>query len=396
MKTFASAFQATKIRCRFYLIILLISGSILVLLSSLGTAEEIRGQITKTQDDIMGAKEASTKVLGKKGRWAPIPIPISNPTLGTGLALSLVYLHPQKSTNAEAPTSTSGIMGMYTDSESWAIGALHDGYYRDDWIRLRFPVVYGEFNLDFYGIGNDSPLKDKPLKYSAKGTGVLPRVLFRLPGGNWFFGGEYTFFDIETSLDFSKGFPQLPTISLETRTAGIGLVSVYDSRDSNYWPAKGNWLEFTATKYGAYAGGDFEYYKVITKWVQYFPLIDTVTLAYRLDWQFVDGDAPFWDLAQARLRGYSGGQLIDAVAATAQTEVRWNFHQRWIALAFIGGSRIAKTVGDLGSEPTYGAGGGGLKYMLIEEQKLSIGLDVAFAEGGDFAVYFQVGDWLAN
>jgi hypothetical protein len=34
--------------------------------------------------------------------------------------------------------------------------------------------------------------------------------------------------------------------------------------------------------------------------------------------------------------------------------------------------------------------------MLVEEQKLSIGLDVAYAEGSNVSVYFQVGDWLAN
>jgi hypothetical protein len=30
--------------------------------------------------------------------------------------------------------------------------------------------------------------------------------------------------------------------------------------------------------------------------------------------------------------------------------------------------------------------------MLVKAQKLSVGLDVAYAEGGDVSVYFQVGD----
>jgi hypothetical protein len=34
--------------------------------------------------------------------------------------------------------------------------------------------------------------------------------------------------------------------------------------------------------------------------------------------------------------------------------------------------------------------------MLVEKQKLSIGIDVAYAEDAEVSVYFQVGDWLAN
>jgi hypothetical protein len=34
--------------------------------------------------------------------------------------------------------------------------------------------------------------------------------------------------------------------------------------------------------------------------------------------------------------------------------------------------------------------------MLAEEQKLSVGIDAAYADGTEVSVYFQVGDWLAN
>jgi outer membrane translocation and assembly module TamA len=87
---------------------------------------------------------------------------------------------------------------------------------------------------------------------------------------------------------------------------------------------------------------------------------------------------------------------LDDVAVTAQAEVRWNFYNRWTGLAFGGGGRIADNISDLGSAPTNPAGGMGLRYMLVEKQKLSIGIDVAYAEGANVSVYFQVGDWLAN
>jgi len=285
---------------------------------------------------------------------------------------------------------------MYTNTQSWAVGAIHDGFYRDDHIRFRLPAFHGEFNLDFYGIGNDSPLKDNPVEYNAVTDGLIPRLLFRLPWNNWFLGGQYVFLKINTKFDVSNLLPNAPGIDTQAQTAGLGLVGVYDSRNSNFWPTKGSWLDLTATQYGEYVGGDSSYFKLVTKWAQYFPLTDTVTLLYRLDGQLIDGDAPFWALSRIRLRGYSGGQFLDDVALTAQAEVRWNFYRRWIALAFGGGGRIADSVGDLGSAPTNWAGGAGVKYMLVEKQKLTVGIDLAYAEGGNVAVYFQVGDWLAN
>jgi hypothetical protein len=35
--------------------------------------------------------------------------------------------------------------------------------------------------------------------------------------------------------------------------------------------------------------------------------------------------------------------------------------------------------------------------MLVEDQKLSIGIDAAYSlDAADYSIYFQVGDWLAN
>jgi hypothetical protein len=361
-----------------------------------GAAGEIESQVDEVQTDIEAVKSASKKLFGKDARLVPIPIPISNPTIGTGLALTLLYLHPQKSQEPDAPTTATGVFGMYTDSESWAVGAIHDGFYRDDHIRFRVPAFHGEFNLDFYGIGNDSPFEDNPVEYNAVTDALIPRLLFRLPWDHWFLGGQYALVKINTTFELSNLLPDAPGIDAQAQTSGLGLVALYDSRNSNFWPSEGSWLELTATQYSEYIGGDFNYFTLLTKWAQYFPVKDKFSFVYRLDGQFLDGRAPFWALSRIRLRGYPGVQFLDNVALTAQAEMRWNFSKRWTALAFGGGGRIADTVGDLGSAPTNWAGGGGMRYMLVEKRKLVIGIDIAYAEGSDVTVYFQVGDWLAN
>jgi len=369
---------------------------ILLFLSTTVFAGELENKIEEIQFNTTSTRSVSKKIIKKESRVVPVGIPISNPTIGQGLAAAILYMHPQSSKESDAPTSITGAFGMYTDTQSWAAGAFHDGYYLDDRIRFRVPITHADFHLKYYGTGADSPLRDNPIEYQAVGNLFIPRLTFELPWDNWFLGGLYRIININTRFDRSDIIPDAPGLGRQQQTAGFGIVTLFDSRDSNLWPSKGNWLDLTASVNGEYAGGDFNYLKTVVKWAQYFPLKDSVTLVYRIDGQFIDGDAPFWDLSRIRLRGYSSGQFLDTVALTAQAEVRWNFYERWTALAFGGGGRIADAVDEIGSADTNFAVGTGFRYMIVQKQKLSVGIDVAYAEGAEVSVYFQVGDWLAN
>jgi len=223
----------------------------------------------------------------------------------------------------------------------------------------------------------------------------MPRLLFRLPGENWYLGGQYDYFGVEAMFDLPGLVPFLPEYQSRTQTSGLGLVGVYDTRDNNLWPSKGAWFEGTASAYGGYIGGDFDYRKMVLKFAQYLPLPHAVTFVYRLDAQFIGGEAPFYDLSQIRLRGYSSLQFLDRQALTAQAEFRWNPYKRWWLLGFAGAGRIAEDMGDLTSVPTNYAAGGGIRYMIDESRKLGLGLDFAYA-GREVSIYIQVGDWLAR
>lgn len=341
---------------------------------------------------------SDTKEVGKsfkqESRVVVVPIPVSNPTIGAGLTAAALYLHPKKEESG-IPTTTSGVVGMYTDSESWLTGIFHDGYYAEDRYRVRGALGYGDFKLKFYGIGNDSIFRDSPIKYDARTTAFMPRVLFNLPADKWFLGLHYFYLNLDYAFDFSSLLPGLPKLEDSSTTAGLGLVAVYDSRDNNMWPGKGTWFEMTATDYGETFGGDFDYSKLILKFAQYFPLAEPIILAYRLDGQFISGDAPFYDLSQMHLRGFPMGRYVDNHAVTGQMEGRWNFYERWSAVAFGGVGRIANNFNNLGSSPNLYAGGGGIRYRIKEKEKLNIGVDVTTGDG-QVEFYVVIGDWLAN
>jgi hypothetical protein len=289
-------------------------------------------EIVQEVDDIENNTADSSSLFKKDLRLVPVPIPISNPTIGSGLALALMYLHQREEGDTSAPNSISGIVGMYTSTQSWMTSLFHEGFYSNDKYRLRLALGYGEFHLKFYGIGNDTIIRDNPVDYKASTYFIMPRFLVRTPFPNWFLGAQHTYLEIENSFDFSNLLPGLPEIKVPTKTAGLGLVVAYDSRDSNLWPGKGILFETTATNYAEYFGGDYDYEKLKLQFVQYVPLIESVTFAYRIDGQFIDGGPPFYDLSNLNLRGFDRGRYVDNHAIIVQTQVRWNFYERWALL----------------------------------------------------------------
>jgi len=172
-------------------------------------------------------------------------------------------------------------------------------------------------------------------------------------------------------------------------------VGLYDSRDDNYWPMKGLRFEAIARNYGEHFGGDFKYNKFLLALGQYFSIRDRVTFTYRLDGQFIEGEAPFYDLSTIALRGYPMGRFIDNHMMSAQGEVRWNCFWRITALAFGGGGVTAGEIDAFGDATPRWAGGAGFRFLILKEQKFNLGCDFAWGED-EFAFYIQIGDWLSR
>ena len=352
-------------------------------------------EIEKVIQDRMNEAEESSGLLKKESRFVPVPIPVSNPNLGSGLALAGLYLHSQKEVDEVSPTSISAVLGMATSNGSWGVGVGHSGYYLKDKYRLSGGLAYGELNLKFYGIGQNSILADHPVEYKAAAFAFAPTALFRLPLKNWFLGTRYVFMHVENSFDFSRLLPFLPEIRIPTQTAGLGLLASCDSRNDTLWPTKGVWFELTITDYDELFGGDFDYRKLRLKFSQYFPLTKTITFAYRLDGQSIEGRPPFYDLSSLNVRGFPTGRFTDKSAASAQVETRWNFTERWTALVFGGGGRIARRLQDLDSSPTHYAGGVGLRYLVAKAQNLNVGVDITYG-AGEVNFYVQIADWFGR
>jgi len=352
-----------------------------------GFASEVDQEIIDKKDDVVDA----VTVTKRKQGFLAVPIPISDPTVGTGLGAVALYMHPQRGDDTVSKTATTGVFGMYTNTESWLVGIGHDDYWAEDRFRFTGALAYGEFNLKYYGVGDQPVLEENPLDYNFETLAFIPKFQVRLLDSNWYMGARYYYLDSDITFKTSNLHPGLPDISATTTTAGLGLVTSYDTRDSNYYPTKGIWFEIIGTNYGEHFGGDFEYNKVTSFISYYYSVLKNVVLAGTLDGKFSDGDVPFYDLPNLSMRGFSSGRYIDNNSLVGKFEARWNVYKRWGLIGFLEGGRVADEISNLGKSSTIVTSGFGVRFKAAKEQGLNVGVDVAFGPEST-EIYIQIGE----
>jgi hypothetical protein len=315
---------------------------------------------------------------------------VSNPTVGTGVQAILMYLHPKQP--GATHNTTTGVAGMYTDSNSWFTGIFHDDYWKNDTIRFSAFVGTGEFNLDYYGVGEGNIIGDNPIPYEFDMVVGVVKTQIRIPQTeNWFAGLQYLIIDSSTVLRTSSIIPGAPDITGKIKTAGLGLLTTYDSRNNNYYPTDGQWFEAKWIDYGEAWGGDNEYNKTIAFINHYQPLMDGMTLALRSRIESSSGDVPFFDLPTLQMGGFSRDRYRDQHTISFHMEGRYKFKPRWGVVGFYEFGWFNDDFSQLMSGRRITSYGAGIRWQVTEQQLMNLGIDAAFSTD-DKAIYVQIGE----
>jgi len=296
---------------RYHFLAFVILNLILVSYPSRAAVEDEFVELTEKMYD---TKAKETRL---KGTWLTVPIPISNPTVGSGLPAAILYLHPNESENPEVPNSTSGIGGMYTDSESCYVGGFHDGSWKEGKIRYRAAIVTADLKLDYYA----PALKDDAsIPYTLSGDVIFGQVLGRIPNTkNWYMGLRYAY--SRSDLTFgTSGAVVIPPITGTLVTSGLGLITNYDSRDNNYYPTNGQYFEAVWSRDDESWGRNFSFDKLTSFYNYYVPLSNKSTLALQARFASASGNIPFYLLPYLQMRGFPAGKYKDDVAMTGHFE----------------------------------------------------------------------------
>lgn len=343
---------------------------------------------------IPGMASAQPATVGQKPvSIVAMPIPVSNPAIGNGLALVATAIYSP--VTSPRPWIT-GAGGLYTDSDSWAAGLFQKANLRDDKVRLTAGIAGADFKLDFYGVGAGAGSRDRSIPINQRGVAGLGEALFEV-APNAYVGARYRGVKLRTSLDFSQlPFPdmQIPEIQLDSQVSSLGVAGEYDSRDNQFSPRSGvygtgQWLVSSQN-----LGSDFDYSRVDAAFNFYRPVSERAVIAGRVALCDVGGGAPFYDLClfgqNNDLRGYVAGQYRDRSLAAAQVEYRRDLFWRIGAVAFVGVGGVAPSFDKLGST-LLPAAGLGLRFRASKQHRVNASVD--FAAGKDsHAFYFYIGE----
>lgn len=334
-----------------------------------------------------GAFDLSDLLLTHRG-VLPVPTLITEPAVGYGLGLGLLYFTmPKKGADApddsRTPPNVTGLGGFATGTHSWGAGLMHFHTWDDDHIRYLGVIGKVGLHLNYYGIQN------QPRAYQLDGIAVVQQVLFRIGNSHWYVGPRYTFFDSRTR--FGPVIPQgIRQFEKDQRVAKAGVVVDYDTRDNMFYPSSGTYAELEADLARGGLGSSTNFQEQTARGYQWIPLSKSWVLGLRADTGFSQGNIPFFAQPYVSLRGVSDAKFQDSNQLTAEAEIRWNVTPRWAVLGFGG---VGKAYGHLHSfsdAPTAFGFGTGFRYLIARKLGLSMGIDVAHGPGQN-AFYVQVG-----
>jgi outer membrane protein assembly factor BamA len=341
----------------------------------------------KESDEAEAVKKAQKKV-----NFVFVPIPISNPTVGSGLAIAGMALYK---VDADSPDSFTGMGGGYTSNHSWAAGLVEKLYLDADKYRISTGIAYANVNYSFFGIGDKQANSGVsiPINQKVKGAGfdVRMRVWNAI-----FVGIRYRYVDVDTNVPIvlPPNLPFTPITDFDLATQSIGLVANYDTRDRQFSPHNGFFIDFASSFARKQSGGD-SYQTYTLAMNHYQPLGSWGVLAERVTFCDASDQTPFFDLcmfgSNSDLRGYDAGRYRDHFMTTGQVEYRRSLTTRFGAVAFAGAGAVAPDMQSLGSSTLLPSAGLGLRYVAAPEQGVTVSADYAWGRDSQ-GLYIYVGD----
>ena len=319
-----------------------------------------------------------------------VPIPMSSPTFGTGLILGGAYFYPQtEAEKATQPASfTAGALG-YTTNDSWVVGAMQKNYWAED--KWRFVAVggYADFKLELF-VPESEDSEVSALDWHVDG-GFFQTSLHRRISGNWYGGAMIRYLDMTQDLDL-RDIEQPIDYDGEIRTWGIGLDFKYDSRDVPAYPFSGHLFEAKAITSDMSPSDRGNYQNYNLRFRTYHKFTDRLVLAGDASYCTRSGEFPLWDSCWLTLRGFPITRYMAETAYQAQAEARWTFSKRWGAVLFGGIGDVKDPVTAEPKDsfvPSYGAG---IRFMVMQSQRINVRVDYARSSDGEDAWYLSVAE----
>ena len=324
----------------------------------------------------------------QKRDFVIIPVPISNPTLDTGLVVGGAYFYKQTEAQKEVqPASLTAAAAMYTSNDSKLFVVGHQSYWAEDNWRLGGGIGHADLKLLLQTPDDSSA--DPVVNWNIRGNMAAIRLNRRV-FGDWFAGVFGRLLDFEqsiSSLDAESPFDE----SEKTKAVGIGLMAEHDSRDLPLNSYSGHLFRFSSLFNDKALGSDATYQTVKIEYRSYHELTTPVVLAWEVRACEGSTKAPLWDACRVNLRGFSATDYLAKTSASAQFEARWRMGKRWGLVGFAGAGYTIESfrqTRDRELIPSYGLG---VRFMVLKSKRINLRLDYARSTDSD-AIHVSVGE----
>jgi hypothetical protein len=317
-----------------------------------------------------------------------VPIPMSSPTFGTGLILGGAYFYSQTEEQKNAqPASYTGAAAGYTSNNSWFAGVLQQNYWKEDTWRFNGVAGYLDLKLNLNPPATEDD-ETSPVDWLVNGSLFQARISRKL-WGDWYLGLSARYLDISQAIDLlveDEGF----NIESDISALGVGVHLDYDSRDLPSNAYQGRYFELKAIGSHQSNSEDDSYQSYHARFRSYHTLRDSLVLAWEINGCARSGQIPLWDTCRLGLRGFPATDYLGKKSVFAQAEVRWRFYKKWGMVGFAGAGRMNDTFGKYGENETIPSYGVGIRFMVLESQRINVRVDYARSDKGNEAWYLSV------
>jgi hypothetical protein len=329
-----------------------------------------------------------TELKLQRGNFVAVPIPISDPTLGTGLVVGAAYFYAQsKEEKKSQPASLTAAGGLYTDNDSKAFVIAQQNYWNHD--RWRFTGALGGADLRISLLAPTDSQAGESLDWRIKGNFLFAKLAGRLVG-DWY-GGLFTrMIDANQTIEGDV----LPS-NLDTRSdllsIGLGAFFEYDSRDTPLASHNGRHFKIDALFNDETIGSDATYQSYSAAYRSYHEISDSVVLAWEIQGCERVGAAPLWDACTIKLRGFAATDFLGRTSASSQLEARWQLTRRWGLVAFGGAGYVGSSFSKVRENEAIPSYGVGVRFMVLPAKRVSLRIDFARSVDSD-AIHVSVGE----
>jgi len=364
--------------------------------------EDAAGTAATEAEPAAESTEEEKSAQINKGNFLVLPIFITEPAIGEGLGLGLVYFHKKKDPNTpqistassisqtnrqqNPPPTATGVFGAYTNNDTKAFGIGHAGTYFQDKVRTVGVLATADINSKVFFL-------DIPFGFSLEGELAYANFKRRMGTSNFFLGMSLTYMD--ALIDFGLGLggndpASFGLLDFDFQNVGIGASAIYDSRDDTMMPGDGMLVDFTVSTFDEALGGDFNYVNFDFKALWFQELHEKFVLGLRFDVATVDGRPPFFAVPYVSIRGIPALRYQGKTAGVAEVEGRFNISPRWAAVAFAGAGFTDVKEPNQETADTIKAYGGGIRFQALKSQNVWLGLDIAKGPE-EYYWYIQMG-----